>query len=162
MISSTYGVPLKVCTGCSDVKPASEFYACPTRCRECVNTYHREYYRKNPNRQREYYKAKKNDPKSWIVNRLRSKCKQDGTPFDLSVDDIFIPEYCPVLGIKLKLPGQGKHGNESASVDRLEPQKGYVRGNIAIISMLANRLKNNGTASQHERIAAWMRFHNLG
>lgn len=36
-------------------------------------------------------------------------------------------------------------------------KKGYVKGNITVISNKANRIKNNGTAEEHEAIAKWLR-----
>lgn len=36
--------------------------------------------------------------------------------------------------------------------------EGYVPGNVEVISFRANRIKNNGTADEHERIAQWMRL----
>lgn len=33
---------------------------------------------------------------------------------------------------------------------------GYVPSNVIVMSYLANRLKNDGTAAQHARIAQWM------
>src|SRR3546814_14524029 len=43
------------------------------------------------------------------------------------------------------------------SLDRIDNTKGYVRGNVAVMSYKANRLQNEGTAEEHEIIAAWMR-----
>lgn len=40
--------------------------------------------------------------------------------------------------------------------DRLAAGKGYVPGNVAIISMRANQIKNDATAEEHCRVAAWM------
>lgn len=46
--------------------------------------------------------------------------------------------------------------NESPTLDRLIPEIGYVKNNIAIISNKANRIKNNGSSSDHRKIAEWM------
>jgi hypothetical protein len=71
------------------------------------------------------------------------------------------PEFCPVFGIKLAHSwGQGPK-DETPSLDRIETSKGYERGNIAVISNRANRVKSDGTAEEHERIAAWMRSQGL-
>jgi hypothetical protein len=47
--------------------------------------------------------------------------------------------------------------DNSPSLDRINPEKGYVRGNIAIISYRANRMKADGTADEHRLIAEWIR-----
>lgn len=39
----------------------------------------------------------------------------------------------------------------------MDNEKGYVPGNVVVMSYRANRLKNDGTAEEHEIIAAWMR-----
>jgi hypothetical protein len=44
----------------------------------------------------------------------------------------------------------------SPSLDKINPELGYVPGNVAIISYRANRIKNNGTAEEHRLIADWM------
>jgi len=60
-----------------------------------------------------------------------------------------------VLGIKLR-PASGPARPDAYSLDRVDNAKGYVPGNVVVMSYLANRLKNDGTARQHEQIAAWM------
>lgn len=47
--------------------------------------------------------------------------------------------------------------HSSPSIDRIIPELGYVRGNIAVISMRANKLKSDATSEELERISAWMR-----
>ena len=44
----------------------------------------------------------------------------------------------------------------SPSVDRIDPTKGYVRGNVRVISYLANRMKSNATVDQLVRFSAWV------
>jgi hypothetical protein len=58
------------------------------------------------------------------------------------MDDLDIPEYCPVLGCKLKL-GYGKKLYSSPSIDRIDNSKGYIKGNVRVISHRANQLKSN-------------------
>lgn len=100
---------------------------------------------------------------SWSSCALRSareRAKKSGLSFDLTIDDLFVPEYCPVLPhIKLEIAiGKGKGGEESSpSVDRVDPNIGYVRGNVRVISNRANRVKNDGTAEEHEAIARYIR-----
>jgi hypothetical protein len=68
-----------------------------------------------------------------------------------------VPEFCPVLGIRLACNVRGGPCDASPSLDRIRAELGYVTGNIAVISMRANRIKNNGTAAEHEAIARFMR-----
>ena len=96
------------------------------------------------------------NPNRRILRIARNRAKRDGLDFNLELCDIIIPEYCPVLGIKLKLDNVKKQDN-SPSIDRIDNDKGYIKGNIMIISDKANMIKNCGTAEEHEKIAKWMR-----
>lgn len=103
--------------------------------------------------------------RAWANNRplqvtlhagAKQRAKREGSPFDLLPSDIEVPSHCPVLGIELRR-GAGAHSDASPSLDRIDPTKGYVKGNVAVISYRANRVKNDGTAEEHEAIAEFMR-----
>lgn len=53
-----------------------------------------------------------------------------------------VPTYCPIFGIKL-VPGVGRQSPNSPSLDRIIPKKGYVPGNVQVISWRANSLKKD-------------------
>ena len=94
-----------------------------------------------------------------ILSRVKSRAKQVGIKFNLDINDIVIPKYCPVLGVKLShKPGKGRgyHFN-SASLDRIDNTKGYIKGNVRIISAIANLLKNDATVEELEKILADLR-----
>ncbi len=80
---------------------------------------------------------------------------KEKVPWDLKYEDIFWPEYCPVLGIKLDYFTKTKSFNHPA-FDRFIPCLGYVKGNVHIISSKANTLKSNGTTEEFAKIWAWM------
>lgn len=88
------------------------------------------------------------------------RARKQGAEFKITVDDVRevwpADNRCPVLGTRLK-PGSPADRDASPSLDRLHPGWGYVRGNIAVVSDRVNRIKSNGTAAEHESIAAWMR-----
>jgi hypothetical protein len=64
-------------------------------------------------------------------------------------------DRCPILGLELKYGG-GKLSNNSASVDRIVPELGYVVGNVQIISNLANMMKSCATKDQLITFADWV------
>lgn len=92
-----------------------------------------------------------------MLHRAAARARDKGWDFALTVDDITpLPSVCPVLGIELRADS-GYQDPHAYSLDRVDNKRGYVRGNVVVMSYLANRLKNDGTAEQHEKIAAWMR-----
>ncbi len=149
---------LRRCGRCGEEKPLEDFSPRNFRCRPCTALTTAEWRAANPERSREVQRRS-------YLRRLRrvmlqtaqKRSREGGLPFDLIEDDIFIPDYCPVLGIRLEpKAGRGFHAS-SPTLDRLVPELGYVRGNVAVISCRANVLKSNGTAEEHGRIATWMR-----
>lgn len=83
------------------------------------------------------------------------RAKKDGVPFTITYADFDIPAACPVLGIAIKR-GVGRVSDNSPSLDRIEPAKGYVPGNVEVISFRANTLKSNGTADEHRLVADYI------
>ena len=81
----------------------------------------------------------------WSVAKQSSK-KRD-IIFEISPDDILIPKFCPYLGYELtQIIGEGNGKvDTNASLDRIDSSKGYILDNIQVISVLANKLKNNAT-----------------
>lgn len=82
-----------------------------------------------------------------------------GRDFSITEKDVFIPEVCPVLGIPLtfglgKGEGQSMMARDSrASLDRIDNDKGYVPGNVVVVSYRANRLKSDAKPSELLRVA---------
>jgi hypothetical protein len=90
--------------------------------------------------------------------RIRSKCTKLDIPFDLDRSDLVIPTHCPVLGIPLVFgnvdKGYSHHASEgSPSIDRIDPEGGYVKGNVVIVSWRANRIKGNASIQELIKIA---------
>jgi hypothetical protein len=91
-----------------------------------------------------------------LWNSARHRAKRFGHLFAIKPTDIVVPEFCPVFGTLLERARWGKPGPNSPTLDRIDNAKGYVPGNIAVISKYANDLKSCGTAWEHYRIAQWM------
>ena len=87
-------------------------------------------------------------------NRAKNRARKIGVRFDLKPSDIVIPEFCPVLGVKL-VRSKMKSNFASPSIDRIFPERGYVRGNVRVISQKANTIKNNSTIEELEKVLAY-------
>lgn len=92
-----------------------------------------------------------------MLRVIRNSAKYKGIPFDLCEEDFDIPAVCPVLGIPLMFAEGGSPTDNSPSLDKFIPELGYVKGNVAVISMKANRMKSNATVEDVERLLNWMR-----
>lgn len=71
-----------------------------------------------------------------------------------------LPQYCPVFGIKLNYQGnKGQKGfvDDSPSIDKIDPKKGYVKGNVQIISWRANRIKSDATIQELETLVMFLK-----
>jgi len=89
--------------------------------------------------------------------RKKQNCKNLNVLFDVEFDDIEWPTHCPVLGIELDYYGMlGSRNPASVSFDRIDSSIGYIPGNVHIISWKANRIKNDGTAEEHRKIADYI------
>lgn len=98
-----------------------------------------------------------------MLQRAKRRAAIKRLPFNLELSDIVIPEFCPVLGIRMAIAGGeldtavfGGQPN-SPSIDRIVPALGYVKNNIAVISWRANQLKNNATLEELEAIVQWLK-----
>lgn len=87
------------------------------------------------------------------LNSARTRARKNGIPFSLGKSDLPpIPEVCPVLGIALTVWGSETR-NESPSLDRIVPSRGYIPGNVRWISTRANILRRDASASELALVA---------
>lgn len=87
-----------------------------------------------------------------IYNRIKSRCSKNNIEFNLELEDIIIPEKCPILN----KPFVYGDTNWTYSVDRINNSKGYIKGNIQIISNRANRLKGDFTINEFQKITNYL------
>jgi hypothetical protein len=109
------------------------------------------YYATNAKHLRaKQHEWKLENPASFMIVQARSRAKKRGLKFDIELSDLLpLPTFCPVYGIPL-VYGATRRQAGTASLDRLEPSKGYVKGNVAVISWKANNDKWASTAEQLE------------
>ena len=74
--------------------------------------------------------------------------------FTITISDIVIPIFCPVLGLKLT---RHSGGETSPSLDRKNNTVGYTPDNIQVISSRANRLKSDSSVEEIEKILRYMK-----
>lgn len=136
--------------------------------RDEANAYAREYWRKNGHLYREKRKAYAEENRESILaaqrrwnaeNRLRDRLRhllisakrrasRSGKEFSITSEDLTIPDICPVLGIPIEIVvGKGRL-DAAPSIDRIDNSKGYVPGNVRIISARANAIKRDMTLEE--------------
>lgn len=96
--------------------------------------------------------AKKN-PNKFQFNQVKARAKRNNVPFSLDYNDIVWPTHCPVLGIELNRIER----DHCPSFDRVDPSKGYIKGNVFIISNRANRMKQEATLENLEALVCYVK-----
>jgi hypothetical protein len=98
-------------------------------------------------------------PETWAKRacyQMKHKAKELRLDFNLTPADLIVPAFCPFTLLPFDFgPKNGKPRPQSPSVDRIRPDKGYIRGNVRVISLRANVAKSDITdAAVFERLAA--------
>lgn len=118
--------------------------------------YYRQRYQKNREKiieqSRAYYKKNlvggfKEKLRSLLYNAKRRAEKKN---IEYAIDETHFRKTsrCPLLGIKLSFNNGRSDKSSSPSIDRIDPAKGYVPGNVWIISTRANQIKNDATLDE--------------
>jgi hypothetical protein len=111
-------------------------------------------YEKVQKRKRVY---RENNVIKEIVRRAKHRAAQKGWDFNLKDEDILLPERCPILGVLLEMgKGRGPKSN-SPTLDRIDSTKGYIAGNVHVISMRANLIKTDANADEILAVGNYMK-----
>tara|TARA_R110002020_G_scaffold89062_4_gene217961 strand:+ start:3209 stop:3691 length:483 start_codon:yes stop_codon:yes gene_type:complete len=153
---------MKTCSNCGNSKPENAFRVrgdngkLRNECRKC------ESQRANKSlvvKETPRDPTNPRDAKELAMKRMLSGAKfraqEKGLMFNLHYDDIQIPNLCPVLKIPL-IPSQGM-SDGSPSLDRMVPYLGYVKGNVRVISMKANRIKTDATSLELHQVLEYVK-----
>jgi len=162
---------MPICKTCQIDKPEDAFFRQTSKksglfaeCKVCSRKRNQEWIDANRERFRHINRIATNgkrrrDPIRNMLAQARARCKKSGMEFALTEADITVPEFCPILGIKLTY-GLGHGAGHSlairdtrASLDRIDNSKGYVSGNVIVVSYRANRIKSDANVSELLRIA---------
>ena len=146
---------MKRCSSCGKLKDESEFYHYKSskdglthQCKQCMSEY-RAYRREVDNEtikadRRKHYR---NHPESRMLMAARQRAKNQGLEFNLTIDDIVIPDKCPLSEVPFVAGEKGNY-EYTPSLDRIDPAKGYIKGNVWVITKRANTMKNNATREE--------------
>lgn len=137
-------------------------------CKICQSKYKKVYRQKNRDKlnknRRLYGKEHKlelskkqrlrleSDPRHSLIYNARQRARKKEIAFNLTVNDITVPAKCPALGMELKV-GQRYCNSNSPTIDRIDNTKGYIKGNIIVVSHKANTIKNNATLEELNKVA---------
>ncbi len=83
-----------------------------------------------------------------LLTRVKQAAKERKLDFNLTLEDIIVPEYCPLLNIKLTFEFTIETKDSYYTVDRIDSSLGYIKGNVQVISLKANTMKNNATEDE--------------
>jgi len=121
-----------------------------------LERYYKDRERLKPLMRERFRTRHLNDPRLAMYQGAKYRARIKNIPFTITLEDLIIPEYCPVLGIKLKV-GLSPNSPELPSLDRVFPELGYTKENICIISNRANSLKRDGVLEEFTKLVNWMK-----
>ena len=110
-----------------------------------------------------YHSKTKEDAQIEIMYKAAlQRARQDKIPFDIDIEYLksIKTDRCPVFGMELSWGKIGEgHKNmaeNSPSLDKIKPEYGYIKGNVCIISNLANTIKHNVGYEELYKVADWL------
>lgn len=141
---------MKQCTKCKEVKPLEEFYnerryssGKTSACKVCI-----------------YEGQKKYRDKSYFMtthHNKSSECRRKNIEYNLDAE--FLKEiwtgFCPVFGYKLT-PRKGRELRSCPNLDRIDPTKGYTKGNVVWLSRKANLIKSDATLEEIKKVVRYL------
>lgn len=144
----------KKCKDCKLVLPLSDYYS---RVGRRGNTIYHSYC-KECHKKRNIGNRRGRPWEETALGAKRDNAKKMGIEFDITLEDLGEPPtHCPVLGIELQYKGGKRNAPNLASIDRIDSSKGYVKGNVAIVSYRANTLKRDATLQELEKLVEYLR-----
>jgi hypothetical protein len=176
--SAFVALQTRTCTKCAACLPFDKFgkakkgkYGLQSICKKCC----REHYyvpKKSEimhrHRLRRATPEGKENEKSWRnnyrrVHRLkrmlieaRYRAAKRGFEFTITLNDLSIPDRCPILGIPISCLAESR-ADGSPSIERIDNSLGYVKGNVIIVSWRANRIKSDATLDELSKILEYYR-----
>lgn len=162
-----------ICRTCNEDKPEAGFWKGykgrpQTECKSCMRERNTAFCRSKREATSETSTARvrehrRKNPLRALIRGANCRARKAGLRGDLTLEQIGPPpRYCPVLGIELRdvMMGQmtraGERFDNSPSLDKIKPELGYTAGNVVWMSWRANRIKNDATAEEVRKLAAYL------
>lgn len=143
----------KQCNLCREIKPFDEFhkhssalFGYAVECKVCRMPASKKNYANTTFQQTMFSSSK-------------ARAKKKGLAHTITIDDIIIPKYCPVLKHDIVLERNHLY---RPSLDRIDSKRGYTKDNIIVMSWRANWIKNNMDFSEMLALAVWDYEYNVG
>lgn len=143
----------KICYICKQELPLSEFSSKQIHCKDCHRIYEQARLKNDPIGMRLRY----------LLNSARTRAKQKNVPFDIDLE--YLIELCEKqdcrcyytgerIKFKTKILTRKEQYSDpySPSIDRIIPEKGYIRGNIALCYWQVNQMKGQ---LMHDELIEW-------
>jgi hypothetical protein len=157
----------KICRNCKQEKVLEKYQLFKSHngkeylrhtCRDCINL--RTLSKETPSDKRQKANREKKRRELWeysMFHQAKQRAIKKSIPFDIDQQYIksILTESCPILGIPLK-KGIGSFSDNSPSLDRINPNLGYVKGNVKVISDRANRIKRDASIEELKAIINYM------
>jgi hypothetical protein len=94
-------------------------------------------------------------PSNELLKKAKQRAKKKGLAFNLTLEDIVVPDTCAILGLKLEI-GEDKLHDCSPTIDRIDTSLGYLKNNIQVVSHKANRMKSDASILELKLFAKWV------
>lgn len=107
---------------------------------------------KDTNYREQVLETKRASHKKHIVHNIwkRAQARALKYNYDFNIEESDIPEICPLLEIPI-FCGTKDNCKNSPSLDRIDNTKGYIKGNVWVISKKANSMKNSATPEELDK-----------
>ena len=118
-------------------------------CKQCASEHSRILVQSSPEKSKHRLLL-------YMYHGSKRRAREKGLEHSITVDYLYtiIPEKCPYLDIEINWQSSAGTGIKTGpryngpSIDRIDSSKGYVEGNVLIVSFRANSIKNNANETE--------------
>lgn len=114
--------------------------------------YGKKWYEENKERSHANWKRyHRRFPEKSLYRGARLRAKNSNLEFNIELSDIIVPSVCPILHTPFEVGTM-----QAASLDRIDNTKGYIKGNVWVISRRANTMKGDCNIEMLKSFAEWV------